>query len=95
LGIIRKRLKANIMKSPTITPFVTKKCEAILYLFFQSEGETLTPAESPRSGHTIKPKTAMAMHIWEKDRNEFKKKVEVRSETKVILLQAGQEYGLN
>jgi len=55
----------------------------------------LTPAESLRSGHTIKPKTAMAMHTWEKDRNEFKKKVEVRSETKVILLQAGQEYKLN
>ena len=83
------------MKSPAITLFVTKKCEAILNLFFQSEREILTPAESPRLGHTIKPKTAMTMHTWEKNRNEFKKKVEVRSETKVILLHAGQEYRLN
>jgi L-ascorbate metabolism protein UlaG (beta-lactamase superfamily) len=52
-------------------------------------------AEAADAAIAIKPKTAMAMHTWETDREEFKKKVEGSSNTKVVLLQEGEEMGLN
>jgi hypothetical protein len=42
----------------------------------------------------IKPKTAMAMHTWEKDTGEFKRKLEASSRTRVLLLREGEEYEL-
>jgi hypothetical protein len=36
----------------------------------------------------------MAMHTWDKDREEFKRKVETNSRTEVVLLQEGEEYRL-
>ena len=95
VGHHKKEAESEYYEEPDDNLFVTKKREAILDLSFQSEGETLTLAESPRSGHTIKPKTAMAMHTWEKDHNEFKKKVETKSETEVVLFAGGQEYKPN
>jgi len=53
---------------------------------------TMDNAEAAEAAITIKPKTAMAMHNWDKDREEFKKKTEANSKTKVILLQEGEEY---
>jgi L-ascorbate metabolism protein UlaG (beta-lactamase superfamily) len=55
---------------------------------------TMDNAEAAEAAITIKPKTAMAMHTWEKDREEFKKKTEANSKTQVILLQEGEEYQL-
>jgi len=56
---------------------------------------TMDNTEAAEAATTIKPKIAMAMHTWEKDRQEFKKKVEANSRTKVVLLQEGEEYSLN
>jgi len=55
---------------------------------------TMDNAEAAEAAIMISPKTAMAMHTWEKDREEFKKKVEANSKTKVVLLQEGEEYQL-
>jgi len=55
---------------------------------------TMDDAEAAEAAIAIKPKIAMAMHTWEKDREEFKKKVEANSETEVVLLQEGEEYQL-
>ena len=55
---------------------------------------TMDNAEAAEAANAIKPKTAMAMHTWEKDREEFKKKAEANSKTQVVLLQEGEEYQL-
>jgi hypothetical protein len=44
--------------------------------------------------HRIYPKIAVAMHIWETDRKEFKKKVETNSKVKMVLLTEGEEFQL-
>jgi L-ascorbate metabolism protein UlaG (beta-lactamase superfamily) len=56
---------------------------------------TMDNAEAAEAAIAIKPKTAMAMHNWEQDRGEFKKKVEAKSEIEVVLLQEGEEYLLD
>jgi len=56
---------------------------------------TMDNAEAAQAAIAINPKTAMAMHTWEKDREEFKKKVEANSKTKVVLLQEGEEYQID
>jgi L-ascorbate metabolism protein UlaG (beta-lactamase superfamily) len=56
---------------------------------------TMDNAEAAEAATAINPKTAMAMHTWEKDRGEFKRKVEANSNTKVVLLQEGEEFQLN
>jgi L-ascorbate metabolism protein UlaG (beta-lactamase superfamily) len=56
---------------------------------------TMDDAEAADAAIAINPKTAMAMHTWEKDREEFKNKAEANSKTKVVLLQEGEEYQLN
>jgi L-ascorbate metabolism protein UlaG (beta-lactamase superfamily) len=56
---------------------------------------TMDNTEAAEAAVAIKPKTAMPMHTWETDRNEFKTKVEAKSKIKVILLQEGEEYRLN
>jgi L-ascorbate metabolism protein UlaG (beta-lactamase superfamily) len=56
---------------------------------------TMDNTEAAEAAVLIKPKIAMAMHTWEKDREEFKKKVEANSKTRVMLLQEGEEYQLD
>jgi len=56
---------------------------------------TMDNAEAAQAAIAINPKTAMAMHAWDTDREEFKRKVEANSKTKVVLLQEGEEYQLN
>jgi L-ascorbate metabolism protein UlaG (beta-lactamase superfamily) len=53
---------------------------------------TMDNSEAAEAAIAINPKIAMAMHTWEKDREEFKKKTEAKSKTKVVLLQEGEEY---
>ncbi len=55
---------------------------------------TMDNAEAAEAAIAIGPRTAMAMHTWEKDREEFKRKVEANSKTKVVLLREGEEYEL-
>jgi L-ascorbate metabolism protein UlaG (beta-lactamase superfamily) len=55
---------------------------------------TMDNAEAAEAGIAISPKTAMAMHTWDKDREEFKRKVEANSRIAVVLLQEGEEYQL-
>ena len=50
--------------------------------------------EAAEAAIAISPKTAMAMHTWDKDREEFRRKVEANSKTKVVLLQEGEEFQL-
>jgi L-ascorbate metabolism protein UlaG (beta-lactamase superfamily) len=56
---------------------------------------TMDNSEAAQAAVAIGPKIAMAMHTWEKDREEFKEKVEANSRTRVVLLQEGEEYQLN
>jgi L-ascorbate metabolism protein UlaG (beta-lactamase superfamily) len=56
---------------------------------------TMDNSEAAEAATAISPKTAMAMHTWEKDREEFKRKVEANSKTEVVLLQEGEEYQLS
>jgi L-ascorbate metabolism protein UlaG (beta-lactamase superfamily) len=53
---------------------------------------TMDNSEAAEAAIAIKPKTAMPMHTWEKDREEFKQKTEAKSKTKVVLLKEGEEY---
>jgi len=53
---------------------------------------TMDNAEAAEAAIAINPKIAMAMHTWETDREEFKRKVEANSKTEVVLLQEGEEY---
>jgi len=53
---------------------------------------TMDNAEAAEAVKAIKPKTAMPMHTWETNREEFKKKAEAESKTKVVLPQEGEEY---
>jgi len=56
---------------------------------------TMDNAEAAEATIAINPKTAMAMHTWENDHEEFKRKVEANSKTEVVLLQQGGEYRLD
>ena len=56
---------------------------------------TMDNSEAAEAAIAINPKTAMAMHAWETDREEFRKKVEANSNTQVVLLQEGEECELN
>jgi L-ascorbate metabolism protein UlaG (beta-lactamase superfamily) len=56
---------------------------------------TMDNTEAAEAAVAIKPNTAMPMHAWETDRDQFKEKVEAKSKTKVMLLQEGEEYRLN
>lgn len=56
---------------------------------------TMDNSEAAEAAVAINPKIAMAMHTWDKDREEFKKKVEAHSKTKVVLLTEGEEYRLD
>jgi L-ascorbate metabolism protein UlaG (beta-lactamase superfamily) len=56
---------------------------------------TMDNAEAAEAAIVIKPKAAMPMHTWEKDREEFKLKVEASSKSKIILLLEGEEFQLN
>jgi L-ascorbate metabolism protein UlaG (beta-lactamase superfamily) len=56
---------------------------------------TMDNVEAAEAAVAIKPKTAMAIHSWETDRGEFKRKVEAGSSIQVVLLQEGEEYKLD
>jgi L-ascorbate metabolism protein UlaG (beta-lactamase superfamily) len=56
---------------------------------------TMDNTEAAEAAIAIRPKAAMAMHTWEKDREEFRRKTEAKSRTEVVLLQEGEEYQLN
>jgi L-ascorbate metabolism protein UlaG (beta-lactamase superfamily) len=56
---------------------------------------TMDNAEAAEAAITINPKTAMAMHTWGKNREEFKRKTEAKSRTEVVLLQEGEVYQLS
>lgn len=56
---------------------------------------TMDNNEAAEAAIVINPKTAMAMHNWETDRKELKRQVEANSKTEVVLLQEGEEIGLN
>jgi L-ascorbate metabolism protein UlaG (beta-lactamase superfamily) len=56
---------------------------------------TMDNDEAAEAAIAIKPKTVMAMHTWEKDREGFKKKIEANSKIQAILLQEGEEYQLD
>lgn len=55
---------------------------------------TMDNAEAADAAIAIKPKTAMPMHTWDKDREEFRRKVKAKSEIEVVLQQEGEEHSL-
>jgi len=55
---------------------------------------TMDNTEAAEAAVAISPKIVMPMHTWEKDREEFKRKVEANSRIQVVLLQEGEEFKL-
>jgi len=55
---------------------------------------TMDNSEAAEATMAIKPKFVFPMHRWETDPNEFKEKVEVKSNVKVIVLKEGEEFNL-
>ena len=55
---------------------------------------TMDISEATDAAKTIKPKIAIPMHIMEADPQEFKEKVEAKSEIKVVVLKIGGVYEL-
>lgn len=55
---------------------------------------TMDIQESVEAAIAIKPKIVIPMHNLEADPQEFKDKVEVRSDIKVVTLQIGEIYHL-
>ena len=55
---------------------------------------TMDNSEAAEAAVAIAPKITMAMHAWETNREDFKKKVEAKSKIKVIQLQEGEEFKL-
>jgi L-ascorbate metabolism protein UlaG (beta-lactamase superfamily) len=53
---------------------------------------TMDNTEAAEATKAINPKTAMPMHTWETNRQEYKTKTETNTKTKVILLQEGEEH---
>lgn len=53
---------------------------------------TMDDAEAAEAAITINPKTAIPMHRWSTKPEEFRKKVEIDSNVKVMLLQEGEEF---
>ena len=50
--------------------------------------------EAAEAAILIKPKVVIPMHTWDKDPESFKKEVEEKSSTKVVILEKGEEYTL-
>jgi len=55
---------------------------------------TMDNAEAAEAAITINPEFVMPMHCWNTDPQEFKRKVEAKSEIKVVLLKEGEEFKL-
>jgi len=53
---------------------------------------TMDNAEAAEAAVAIDPKTAIPMHRWDTNPEEFKKKVEVNPNIKVVVLREGEEY---
>ena len=53
---------------------------------------TMDNAEAALAAVDINPKTAIPMHHWNTNPEEFKKKVEASSKVKVLILREGEEY---
>jgi L-ascorbate metabolism protein UlaG (beta-lactamase superfamily) len=56
---------------------------------------TMDVKEGAEAALAINPKIVIPMHTWGKDTAEFKKRVEAKSSTKVVVLQEGEEYHLD
>jgi len=55
---------------------------------------TMDNVEAAEAALAIKPKIAIPMHTWDTDPQEFKRKVETKSNIKVMVLEKGEEYQL-
>jgi L-ascorbate metabolism protein UlaG (beta-lactamase superfamily) len=55
---------------------------------------TMDNSEAAEAAIAISPKTTMAMHAWETNREDFKKKVQAKLRIEVIQLQEGVEFKL-
>ena len=53
---------------------------------------TMDNAEAAEAALVIKPRIVVPMHRWETDPKEFKKKVESKSDIRVIILKPGEEF---
>ena len=53
---------------------------------------TMDNAEAIEAALAINPTVAIPMHRWDTNPEEFRKKVEAKSDIKVVLLKEGQEY---
>jgi L-ascorbate metabolism protein UlaG (beta-lactamase superfamily) len=55
---------------------------------------TMDNPEAAEAAIAIGPRVAVPMHRWDTDPEEFKRKVEAQSKTKVLILREGEEYQL-
>jgi L-ascorbate metabolism protein UlaG (beta-lactamase superfamily) len=55
---------------------------------------TMDNVEAAEAALAIKPRTAIPMHTWDTDPQEFKKEVEAKSRINVVVLEKGKELQL-
>jgi len=55
---------------------------------------TMDNVEAADATTAINPKFVIPMHRWDTDPQEFKQKVEAKSEAKVVLLEEGEEFSI-
>ena len=53
---------------------------------------TMDNVEAAEAALAINPETAIPMHRWDTDPEEFRKKVEANSNIKIVVLREGEEY---
>lgn len=53
---------------------------------------TMDNPEAAEAALAINPKVVVPMHRWDKNPEEFRKKVEAKSDIKVVMLREGEEY---
>lgn len=78
-----------------LIPEMTKLGKIDLALIPTGDKYTMDNIEAAEAVLKIKPKACMPMHMWDTNPKDFRQKVETASNTKVLLLQEGQEYTLD
>ena len=79
------------------TDFIPEMCKLKnidLALLPTGDKYTMDNSEAAEVAIAISPRAAMAMHTWQKDREEFKQKTEAKSRTKVVRERRGRIQSL-
>ena len=77
-----------------LIPEMEKLLDIDVALLPSGDTYTMDSMEAAEAAILIKPKVAIPMHLKDSDPEVFKKEVEAKSSTKVVILRNGEEYTL-